>query len=128
MADFPKDLKYTKDHEWARVEGNRIRVGITQHAVEQLGDVTLVNFDVRVGSNVEAGRTFGTVESVKAVSDLYAPASGKVAEINEALNNSPELLNEDPYTKGWMIVIEGAQLPGDLMDSEAYAAFVASQG
>jgi glycine cleavage system H protein len=126
MADFPNDLKYTQDHEWARTEGDKLRVGITQHAVEQLGDVTLVSFNVAVGDRIEAGQIFGTVESVKTVSDLLAPAAGTVVEVNAALDRSPELLNEDPYTKGWMIVLEGASLGGDLMDSQGYAAFVAS--
>jgi glycine cleavage system H protein len=127
MADYPSDLQYTKDHEWARKEGNRVRVGITRHAVDQLGDITLVNVDVPVGGAVESGKAFGTVESVKAVSDLFAPASGKVVEVNGALANSPELINEDPYAKGWMVVIEptGA-LRGDLMDAAAYTAFVAT--
>ena len=127
MADYPSDLQYTKDHEWARKEGNRVRVGITRHAVDQLGDITLVNVDVAVGGAVEAGKAFGTVESVKAVSDLFAPVSGKVVEINPALTNSPELLNEDPYAKGWMVVIEptGA-LRSDMMDAAAYTSFVAT--
>lgn len=128
MADYPDDLKYTKDHEWARAEGNRVRVGISKHAVESLGDITLVNIDVPVGGNVEAGKVFGSVESVKAVSDLFAPVSGKVVEINSALEKNPELINEDCYGKGWMIVIEpapGASLDG-LMDADAYAKYVAS--
>jgi glycine cleavage system H protein len=127
MADFPSDLKYTKDHEWARKEGTRVKVGITRHAVEALGDITLVNVDAAVGSSVEAGKPFGSVESVKAVSDLYAPVSGKIVEINPALANSPELINEDPYTKGWMVTIELAgDLPSTLMDGAAYTAFVAT--
>ena len=128
MADFPKDLLYTKDHEWARKEGGRVRVGITQHAVDALGDVTLLNVDVAVGSNVEAGKAFGTVESVKAVSDLFAPVSGKLVEVNAALTSSPELVNEDPYTKGWMILIEAdtSSQPANLMDAAAYTSFVAT--
>jgi glycine cleavage system H protein len=127
MADYPSELQYTKDHEWARKEGARVTVGITQHAVDALGDITLVNIDLAVGSTIEAGKPFGTVESVKAVSDLFAPLSGKIVEINAALANSPELINEDPYKKGWMISIEpSGALPSTLMDSAAYTAFVAT--
>ena len=118
MADFPNDLLYTKDHEWARREGTRYRIGITQHAVDSLGDITLANLDVAVGANVDAGKAFGTVESVKAVSDLFAPLSGKVVEINAALTNSPELINSDPYGQGWMVVIEAAGTPADLLDPQ----------
>ncbi len=127
MADYPSDRRYTKDHEWAQPDGVRVRVGISKHAVDQLGDVTLVNVDVAVGVTLAAGKAFGTVESVKAVSDLFAPIGGKVVEINAALATSPEILNDDSYGKGWMIAIE----PSDnkeldaLMDGPAYAAFVA---
>jgi glycine cleavage system H protein len=123
MADFPSELLYTKDHEWARREGGRIRVGITQHAVESLGDITLVNIDAKAGATVEAGKAFGTVESVKAVSDLFAPVSGKLVEINASLTNKPELINSDPYGQGWMVVIESSS-DGEMMDAAAYAAFV----
>lgn len=127
MADFPSDLRYTKEHEWARLEDGKVRVGITQHAVDQLGDITLVNIDVRPGSTVEAGKPFGTVESVKAVSDLFSPVSGKVVEVNTALNDHPELINEDPYTKGWMVLIEAdPQAMAGLMNSQEYSAYVAS--
>ena len=113
---------------WTRKEGNRFRVGISQHAVDALGDVTLVNIDARPGSAVEAGKAFGTVESVKAVSDLFAPVSGKIVEVNAALQNSPEIINEDCYDKGWMVVIEAPDANADagLMDGAAYAAFVAT--
>jgi glycine cleavage system H protein len=128
MADFPNDLRYTKDHEWARSENGRVRIGISKHAVDALGDVTLVNIDAAVGSKVEAGKAFGTVESVKAVSDLFAPVAGTLVEINPDLRDQPELVNADCYGKGWMVVIE----PGDprqlesLMDSAAYAAHAAA--
>ena len=88
---FPADLKYTKDHEWTRAVGNRVTIGITAFAIEQLGDITLVNLDVKVGDEIAAGKTFGTIESVKTLSDLYAPVSGKVVEINSALDAKPEL-------------------------------------
>ncbi len=124
--DFPAELKYTKDHEWAKVEGNRVTVGITAFAVEQLGDITLVSFDVKVGDELAAGKTFGTIESVKTLSDLYAPISGKVVELNKSLDQSPEVVNEDSYGKGWMIVLEAAD-PGSLaqlLDQAAYSAHV----
>ena len=105
-------LKYTKDHEWAKTDGNKVKVGITAFAVEQLGDITLVNIDVKAGDTVTEGKTFGTIESVKTLSDLFAPVSGKVVEVNAALENAPELVNEDAYEKGWMVVIEsGAEPP-----------------
>lgn len=124
MASFPAELKYTKDHEWARIEGNRVKVGITQHAVDQLGDITLVNFDTRIGATLKVGEAFGTVESVKAVSDLYAPVSGTVVEINKSLDANPEFVNESPYDKGWMVVIEVAGAPDGLLDVGAYNAHV----
>jgi glycine cleavage system H protein len=123
-ADFPDGLLYTKDHEWAKVDGNRVRVGITSFAVEQLGDITLVSFDVKVGDDIAAGKAFGTIESVKTLSDLFAPLSGKVLEINGALDKSPELVNEDCYGKAWMIVIEAKDKPTGLLDPAAYAAHV----
>ena len=126
MADVPADLKYTKDHEWARIDGHRVTVGITQHAVDQLGDVTLVGLDVKVGGALTAGKPFGTVESVKAVSDLFAPVSGALVEVNAALNNNPERVNESPYDNGWMVVIEvsDAGALGELLDADAYTAFL----
>ena len=129
MANFPAELKYTKDHEWARVEGDLIRVGITQHAVDQLGDVTLVDLP-KVGASVQAGAHFGDIESVKAVSELFAPLAGEVVEINAKLNDKPELVNESPYDGGWMIVLRPSsrsQLEG-LLDAAAYEAFVGSLG
>lgn len=123
---FPSDVRYTKDHEWARKEGTRYRIGISQHAVDQLGDVTLVNFDAKVGATIEAGKAIGTVESVKAVSDVYSPFTGKVVEVNTALDTAPEAINEEPYGKGWMIVIEATGSEPELMDSAAYATFVAT--
>ncbi|MEZ4390942.1 MAG: glycine cleavage system protein GcvH [Polyangiales bacterium] len=126
MADVPADLKYTKDHEWARVDGDRVVVGITQHAVEALGDVTLVGVDVKVGAALTAGKPFGTVESVKAVSDLFAPVDGTLVEVNPELQNSPERVNESPYDAGWMVVIQvrDAGALSDLLDADAYAAYL----
>ena len=126
MSDNPRDLRYTNDHEWARADGANVRVGITTHAVEALGDITLVNLDVKVGGAVTAGKAFGTVESVKAVSDLFAPISGKIAAVNGALNDKPELVNEDPYGLGWMVTIEPAagESIDKLLTAEAYDALL----
>lgn len=121
MSNIPADLKYSKEHEWIRVEDNRAYVGITDFAQDELGDIVFVELP-EVGSNVEINQTFGTVESVKTVSDLFAPVSGIVVEINERLLDSPELVNSSPYGDGWMIVIEikNAAEFDDLLDAEAY--------
>jgi glycine cleavage system H protein len=128
MSHIPSGLKYTKDHEWAKAEGPSVTVGITAFAVEQLGDITLVNLDVKVGDAVTEGKTFGTIESVKTLSDLFAPISGKIAKINGDLESKPELVNEDCYGKGWMIVIaanDAAEVTA-LLDEKAYAQVVES--
>ncbi len=104
---FPADLKYTKDHEWLRAEGKIAVVGITDHAQDALGDIVFVELPA-VGAEVKARGTFGVVESVKAVSDLYAPVSGKVVEVNSALPDAPDAINKDPYGAGWMIKVEMA--------------------
>ncbi len=120
------DLRFTKDHEWAHVAGDEVTVGVSAFAVEQLGDVTLVNLDVNVGDQVSAGKPFGTIESVKTLSDLYAPMTGKVVRINSALASKPELVNEDCYGAAWMIAI----VPNDLramealMDAKSYGEFI----
>jgi glycine cleavage system H protein len=119
MSNVPDDLKYTKDHEWAKREGNKLRIGITAFAVEQLGDITLVELP-KVGTKVETGKAFGTVESVKTLSDLFAPIAGTVVEVNDKLASNPELVNEDAYGKGWMVVIETADAGDTLMDAAAY--------
>jgi glycine cleavage system H protein len=120
------DRKYTKDHEWALSEGNELLVGITAFAVDALGDITLVSLDVKVGDTVTAGKAFGTIESVKTLSDLFAPVSGKITRINPVLENSPEVINEDPWGKGWMVAIapEGSSL--ELMDPKSYADHLSS--
>src|SRR5262245_34345506 len=100
------DRKYTKEHEWALLADGKLRVGITAFAVDQLGDVTLVSLDVGAGDKLVAGKPFGTIESVKTLSDLFAPVNGTVVEVNAALEGSPELVNEDCYGKGWMIVVK----------------------
>ena len=128
MTSFPSDLRYTNDHEWLRSAGSAWRVGITQFAVDQLGDITLVELP-KVGEQVAKGARFGTIESVKSVSDLYAPVSGRVVAVNDALKDSPELVNNEPYGGGWMIEIEAtakAELD-ELMAPDAYAAHVAAQ-
>ena len=128
MSTFPSDLRYTHDHEWLRAQGGAWRVGITQFAVDQLGDITLVYLP-KEGDEITKGQRFGTVESVKSVSDLYAPVSGRVTAVNAALKDSPELVNSEPYGKGWMIELE----PNDkgelseLMAADAYTKHVAAQ-
>jgi glycine cleavage system H protein len=105
MTNPPEDLNYTKDHEWVRVKGSEATVGITDHAQHQLGDVVYVELP-KVGDKFEASEPFGSVESVKAVSEVYMPVSGSVIEVNDSLNDAPELVNEDPYGDGWMIRIK----------------------
>jgi glycine cleavage system H protein len=123
MASYPSDLKYTKDHEWARVEGDLVRVGITSHAVEQLGDITLLDLP-KVGAKLEVHGNFGTVESVKAVSELFSPIAGEVVEVNAELNDKPELVNDDTYGKGWLIVVKPTSGLDLLLDAAAYEAFL----
>lgn len=126
-ADYPEELRYSKDHEWLRVgEDNKAQVGITKFAAEQLGDVVMVELPAE-GDTFSAGELFGTIESVKSVSDLFAPVSGKVTKINSPLNDTPEYVNEEPYAEGWMIEIEmsdPSEVDG-LLDAKAYAELVA---
>ncbi|MEV7179738.1 glycine cleavage system protein GcvH [Kitasatospora sp. NPDC093679] len=126
MANVPNDLKYTKDHEWVRELGNgRVRVGITDHAQKQLGDIVFVELPV-VGRTLDTGDAFGTVESVKSVSDVFAPLAGKVTGRNEELDSDPELVNTDPYDEGWLIEIElakGTDLEG-LLSAAAYGEWI----
>ncbi|NLA37325.1 MAG: glycine cleavage system protein GcvH [Actinobacteria bacterium] len=123
--DFPAELRYSSDHEWARVEGDTIRLGITDFAQDNLGDVVFVQLP-EVGSSVEAGGSFSEVESTKSVSDIYSPVSGTISAVNSALEGAPELLNSDPYGEGWICVItlsDPSQLDS-LLDAEAYRALV----
>ena len=120
---YPSDVKYTKDHEWARKEGDLVRVGITGYAVEQLGDVTLVDLP-KVGAKLAEHGHFGDIESVKTVSELFAPVAGEVAEINDKLEGAPELVNEGPYDTGWMIALKGAASLAGLRDAAAYEAYL----
>ena len=118
----PQDLQYTKSHEWVRVEDDVVTVGITDHAQEELGDVVFVELPEEGGS-LSAGDTFGTIESVKAVSDLYAPVGGEVVEVNGALNDTPENVNEDPYGEGWILKIRTSE-EADLLSAEEYEKVV----
>jgi glycine cleavage system H protein len=118
---YPKDLKYTKDHEWIKIEGDTALIGITDFAQKELGDIVYVDINT-IGDEVAEGDVFGSVEAVKTVSDLFMPLDGEVLEVNEAIDAEPELVNSDPYGKGWMIKIkiaDGASLDA-LMNSEAY--------
>jgi glycine cleavage system H protein len=127
-AQYPNDLLYTKDHEWARVEGTIAIIGVTRFAVDQLGDVTQVDLP-KEGETVRQGDIFGSVESVKAVSDLFAPLSGKVVKVNSPLGEAPEYVNEEPYDEGWMIHVELSK-PEEtkgLMDAAAYQDFLKEQ-
>ena len=126
--EFPANLRYTKDHEWARQEGNRVVVGITDYAQKELGDVVFVELP-EVGTTIAAMDTFGVVESVKAVSDLYAPVSGIVVEANTVLEDQPELVNASPYGQGWMVVIEVTHLEElqQLLTATEYQAYVAQE-
>ena len=120
--NVPGDLQYTKSHEWVRREEGTATVGITDHAQDELGDVVFVELPEQ-GTSFSAGDSFGTVESVKAVSDLYAPVGGEVVEVNETLNDSPELINEEPYGGGWMIRLRISE-DGDLLSAEEYEKLV----
>ena len=124
-SDIKDDRRYTKDHEWAQESGGSIVVGITAFAVDQLGDVTLINWDVSPGDRVDHGQVFGTIESVKTLSDLFAPVSGVVTRLNAELESKPELVNEDPWGKGWMIAIRPNKLSEEqagLLDATGYKA------
>ena len=126
--EFPANLRYTKEHEWARQEGNRVVVGITDYAQKELGDVVFVELP-EVGITIAVMDTFGVVESVKAVSDLYAPVSGIVVEANTVLEDQPELVNASPYGQGWMVVIEAAHVEElqQLLTAAEYQAYVAQE-
>jgi glycine cleavage system H protein len=125
MSEHPDDLLYTEDHEWARVEGKLATIGVTQFAVDQLGDVTQVELP-REGETIKKGEVFGSVESVKAVSDLFAPVSGKVIKVNSPLADSPEYVNEEPYDGGWMIQVEVSNTADleKLMSAATYQTFL----
>ena len=122
---IPAELKYTKDHEWVKIEGNIAVVGITDHAQSELGDIVYVDVDT-VGDEVEAGAVFGSVEAVKTVADLFLPVSGVVSELNEALEDEPELVNPDSYGKGWIVKVEIAEDAdlSELLTAEQYQELI----
>lgn len=122
--NFPAELKYTKDHEWIRVEGEYAFIGITEFAQRELGDIVYVDI-TELGETVEAGEVFGSVEAVKTVSDLFMPITGEIEEVNEELEGEPELVNSDPYGKGWIIKVKlDGELDESLLDSAAYSELV----
>ena len=126
--EFPEGLKYSKEHEWVLVEGTSATIGITEYAQEELGDIVFVELP-EVGEKIVKDDPFGAVESVKAVSDIYAPVSGEVTETNEILPDNPETINDDPYGDGWMVRVELSDIDDlkDLMDADEYAEYVAQQ-
>lgn len=121
--NFPQELKYTKDHEWVKIEGDVATIGITEFAQKELGDIVYVEVET-VGETIEAGEVFGTVEAVKTVSDLFMPLSGEILEFNEELESSPELVNESPYEGGWMVKVKISGDTSDLLDAAEYAELV----
>ena len=118
--NFPVELKYTKDHEWVKIDGDIATIGVTDFAQKELGDIVYVEVET-IGETIEAGEVFGTVEAVKTVSDLFMPVTGEILEFNDELESSPELVNDAPYTEGWMVKVKitGA-LPADLLDVASY--------
>jgi glycine cleavage system H protein len=122
---MPEDLQYTKSHEWVRIEGDTATIGITDHAQEELGDVVFVELPDE-GATFDAGESFGTVESVKAVSDLYTPVGGEIVEVNAALEDAPENINEDPYGEGWIVKLRTSD-EADLLSPEEYEKVVAEE-
>ncbi|WP_158859190.1 glycine cleavage system protein GcvH [Lunatibacter salilacus] len=122
--NFPEELKYTKDHEWVKIEGDIATIGITEFAQKELGDIVYVEVET-VGETFSVGEVFGTVEAVKTVSDLFMPVSGEIIELNEALEAAPELVNESPYEEGWMIKVKlSGEPPADLMSHNAYSELI----
>ncbi len=119
--NFPEDLKYTEDHEWIRVEGDTATIGITAHAQSELGDIVYVDVEEELDS-IESGETFGTIEAVKTVADLYAPCTGTVIEVNTRLDDEPELINSDPYGAGWILKFKLSDVSqlNDLLDVNDY--------
>jgi glycine cleavage system H protein len=124
-VNTPKELRYSEEHEWVKVEGDKVRIGITDFAQSELGDIVFVELP-EVGAELTANEPFGSVESVKTVSELYAPVSGKVVEVNEELNDNPEYVNESPYEKAWMIVVEPKDMSeiDNLLTAEQYEEMI----
>jgi glycine cleavage system H protein len=125
--DVPEELQYTKSHEWIRTEDDTATIGITDHAQEELGDIVYIELPEQ-GATFEAGDSFGTVESVKAVSDLYTPVGGEVVEVNEALGDSPEKINEDPYGEGWILKVRVSDEGAGLLSASEYEQFLEEEG
>ncbi|WPR73496.1 glycine cleavage system protein GcvH [Algoriphagus sp. NG3] len=122
--DFPQELKYTKDHEWVKIDGDIATIGITEFAASELGDIVYVEVET-IGDTLETNEVFGSVEAVKTVSDLFMPVSGEILEVNPELEDSPELVNESPYEKGWMIKVKiTGDLPSELLSSSEYVELV----
>ena len=122
--NFPVELKYTKDHEWVKIDGDIATIGVTDFAQKELGDIVYVEVET-LGETLEAGEIFGTVEAVKTVSDLFMPVTGEILELNGELESSPELVNDSPYTEGWMVKVKlTGPLPADLLDAETYKELI----
>lgn len=121
--NVPAELKYSSEHEWVRFEGSSVRVGITDYAQDSLGDVVFVQLP-EVGAELEPGATMGEIESTKSVSELYAPVGGRVREVNLALEEAPQLVNEDPYGEGWIAVLEPAGEGSELLDASQYSSLI----
>ncbi|MEK0442938.1 MAG: hypothetical protein RL403_1916 [Bacteroidota bacterium] len=118
--NFPDELKYTKDHEWVKIEGDIATIGVTDFAQKELGDIVYVEVET-IGETLESGEVFGTVEAVKTVSDLFMPVSGEILEFNSELESAPELVNDAPYTDGWMVKVKlSGGVPADLLDATSY--------
>jgi glycine cleavage system H protein len=128
MMNYPADFRYTKEHEWVKVDGNIATIGITDHAQHELGDIVYVDLP-KPGANAEAGTTFGSVESVKAVSDIYSPVTGEIVEINETLASAPEKLNADPHGQAWLIKVRmtGQDEIKQLMTASEYQEYVGAE-
>ena len=123
--NLPEELKYTKDHEWIKIDGNEAIIGITDFAQQELGDIVYVEIETE-GDELSTGDVFGTVEAVKTVSDLFMPINGKIVEVNESLESEPEIVNADPYEKGWMIkvAITDSSIPDDVLSAEEYKSLI----
>lgn len=123
--NIPSELKYSKDHEWVKVEGDIATVGVTDYAQSELGDIVFIDVDTE-GEELEAGDVFGSIEAVKTVSDLFMPIAGEVVELNEALDDEPELVNQDPYGKGWIVKVKVSDVDlSELLDADAYKEIIA---
>jgi glycine cleavage system H protein len=124
IMNFPVELKYTKDHEWVKIDGDIATIGVTDFAQKELGDIVYVEVET-LGETLEAGEVFGTVEAVKTVSDLFMPVTGEILELNGELESSPELVNDSPYTEGWMVKVKlTSPLPADLLDADSYKELI----